>query len=286
MIPAYNAAATLARQLDALAGQDCRREWEVVVVDNGSRDATAAIARRYVEHPAATWRSLRVVDGSGRRGISAALNAGARASCGELLLFADADDVVTAGWVTAMVDAARRSDLIGGYNDLDALNGATARSWRRPWPTDRLPRDCGLLPYAVGGNFGVWRDVLEAVGGWDESYRVGCTDVTFCWRAQLAGYRLTFVPDAVVNYQLRASLRELAYQQYRFGLSLAQLFRDFRSLGMPRPPLWKAVRAWAWAVLTLPLATVSRRHRGKWVLNVAYRAGNLVGSARFRVLVM
>src|SRR5690349_17899622 len=80
VIPAYNAAATLAEQLEALAGQDYEGDWEVLVVDNGSSDATTDIARQYAKRlPACT------VVKSRRRGHSAPRNDGARAARGELL---------------------------------------------------------------------------------------------------------------------------------------------------------------------------------------------------------
>ena len=113
VVPAYNAAATLAEQLEALAAQQYDGDWEVVVVDNGSTDGTADLARRY----AARSRRFTLVDGGPRRGHSAPRNAGAKAARGELLAYCDADDVVAPGWLQAMADAACHYDLIGGWLD-------------------------------------------------------------------------------------------------------------------------------------------------------------------------
>ena len=135
VIPAYNAAATLAEQLEALAGQQYEDDWEVVIADNGSTDGTADIARRYLPR----FKALTLVDGGPRRGHSAPRNAGAKAARGELLAFCDADDIVAPGWLQAMADAARHYDLIGGWLDVRALNDDSTRSWHRPWPRDRLP---------------------------------------------------------------------------------------------------------------------------------------------------
>jgi hypothetical protein len=85
VIPAYNAAATLAEQLEALAGQECEDDWEVVIADNGSTGGTADIARRY----APRFKALTVVDSGPRRGHSAPRNAGAKTARGELLVFRD-----------------------------------------------------------------------------------------------------------------------------------------------------------------------------------------------------
>ena len=81
VVPAYNAAATLGDQLDALAAQRFEGDWELVVVDNGSSDGTAELARQH------RWRfpAFTLVDGGSQRGHSAPRNAGARAARGELL---------------------------------------------------------------------------------------------------------------------------------------------------------------------------------------------------------
>ena len=93
VIPARNAARTLDAQLQALAAQRFPAEWEVLVSDNGSTDATRAVAVEW----AGRIPLLRVIDASARPGASAARNLGAAAAHGELLLFCDADDVVADG---------------------------------------------------------------------------------------------------------------------------------------------------------------------------------------------
>src|SRR5690242_355556 len=95
VIAAFDAQHTLGEQLDALAGQDVGFAFEVLVCDNGSRDATPALVRRRQEHE--PW--LRLVDASARRGPSAARNIGAGHARGRFLAFCDADDVVGQGWL-------------------------------------------------------------------------------------------------------------------------------------------------------------------------------------------
>ena len=72
IVPAYNAAATLAEQLEALATQQFDGDWELVIVDNGSTDGTADLARLYRHH----FKAFTLVDGGSRRGHSAPRNAG------------------------------------------------------------------------------------------------------------------------------------------------------------------------------------------------------------------
>jgi glycosyltransferase involved in cell wall biosynthesis len=295
VVPAYNAAGTLAEQLEALAIQQYEDDWELVVVDNGSTDGTADLARRSRQR----FRSFTLIDGGSQRGHSAPRNAGADAARGELLAFCDADDVVAPGWLQAMADAACHYDLIGGWLDAGPLNDDATRSWHRPWPRDRLRS--WLLPYAVSANLAIWADVLRDLGGWSSAYEAGGEDTELSWRAQLAGYRLGFAPDAVVHYRYRSGLRQTARQAYAIGVNCERILRDFAFLrdgnhhgdndftmdqategrgSASRRALGRA----AWLATRLPYLVDSRRHRGQWISIAAEYLGRLSGAARYRLL--
>jgi glycosyltransferase involved in cell wall biosynthesis len=295
IIPAYNAAATLADQLEALAAQLYDGDWELVIVDNGSTDGTADLARSFRQR----FQAFTLVDGSSRRGHSAARNAGAMAARGELLAYCDADDVVAPGWLKAMAEAARYYDLIGGWLDVGPLNDEATRSWHQPWPRDRLRS--WLLPYAVSANIAIWADVLRGLGGWSSEYEAGAEDTEISWRAQLAGFRLGFAPDAVVYYRYRSGLWETALQAYKIGVNCERILRDFAVLrngshdgGRPAAvdqaeegegsALGRAVGRAAWLATRLPYLAGSRRHRGRWISVAAEYLGRLNGAAHYRLL--
>jgi GT2 family glycosyltransferase len=136
----------------------------------------------------------------------------------------------------------------------------------------------------MSANFGVHTSVFHELGGWNEDYVHGGDDVEFCWRAQLASYRLCFAPDAVMLYRLRPSLWALARQFYDYGLANPQLYQAFRSRGVPRSSSAAALRAWIWLLLHLPDLVRSPVLRRAWVWNVAHRWGRLRGSIRNRVV--
>ena len=106
IIPAYNEEQLLGRTLTALtaAATTLGRPFEILVVDDASTDRTAAIAR---EHGA------RVIPVAYRQ-IAATRNAGAREANGEMLVFIDADTVVTVGALAGAVKAMRRGAAGGG----------------------------------------------------------------------------------------------------------------------------------------------------------------------------
>lgn len=221
IVPAYNAAATIGEQLDALARQADAPAFEVLVCDNGSSDATGVIA----QDRASAVPRLTVVDASRVRGPAAARNLGARASAGDLLLFCDADDVVDERWVAELCAALGEAALAGGGFEHELLNAAPGSvTWdvndriRMPfWPE---------FTATPTSNLGVRREVFEAIGGFDEALTIG-EDVDFCWRAQLAGHSLVHRPTAVVHLRKRAGLRAVFRQARAYGIGGRVLERRY-----------------------------------------------------------
>ncbi len=278
VIPARNVAGLLPFQLESLSGQTYRGRWEVVIADNCSTDRTADIALNWAEK----LPDLRVVRAHLRRGVNHARNVGAAAARGDLLLFCDADDVASAGWLQAMAEAARSSDIVGGVIDDRALSNFRARSWRPRPLRDFLPVHMNFFPYAPGANLGVRTTVWRALGGFDETYTSGCDEVEFCWRAQLASHTIAFVPHAVMHYRLRSRLWPLVRQAFGYGYGYTRLFRDFRHHGIAPRRLLVAVAIWAQLIRRLP-SLISSDGSGYWLYLATTRIGHLAGSVRHRV---
>lgn len=276
-MPVRNGEATITEQLDALAVQDFDGDWELLVVDNGCTDSTVAIVEARNDVP------VSVVDARHRAGINVARNAGLATAVGELVLFCDADDRVGPRWITAMAEAARDAHVLGGRVDEHSLNAATTPG-RPPIPVDRLPVALGFLPFAMGANCGAWREVLEALGGWDEGFYGGNDDVDLSFRAQLAGYQVTFVPDAVVAYRHREGFGPLFRQFRGYGRMDPRLYARYRDAGLERPSLRSVLRRWARLSLLSPLALVDPVRRGRWSYQMGYTIGRVEGSLRDRVL--
>lgn len=282
VIPALDAAATLASQLEALAAQEGAIAFEIVVVDNGSTDGT----RNCVTRVAAGRSDVRLIDGSARRGVNYARSVGARAAGTDLLLYCDADDVVSPTWVHEMTAALEAYDLVGGYIDEHRLNGFVDARYRTPKMLSLPGEDLGFLPYAVGACFGIHRRVLEAAGGWDEDFPagIGGDDVDLSWRCQLAGFRLGFAERAVIHYRFRQDHRAAIMQAFRYGLGAPYVYARFRKRGAPRRPFVVAAKNWWWVVVNAPKAAVYRPFRRRWLRWTALAIGRAWGSARYRVM--
>lgn len=269
VIPCRDGAATLGRQLRALAAQDFAGAYEVVVADNGSRDASRAV----VAAAARTDPRVRGVDAGGLPGINHARNVGVAHARGDFVLLCDADDAVTPGWLAAM-DRARRAgaDCVGGAVErrlpdetvVGTDPGTTTHLWRVPRP--------------IGANCGFARAVHDAVGGFDETLTGGGDESDFFYRAHLAGYHTVAVPDAVVVYYERERLRDLARQQFRYGRQSVRIYLRFRDAGLPRRPLRRVPVTLAGGLVRV--LSRDRLTRRVGVKRLALTAGRVAGSVR------
>lgn len=279
VMPVLNGERHIADQLAALRGQTYNGSWELVVVDNGCTDRTLEIVRDF----APSLPSLTIADARSRRGLNHARNVGAATARGDFVVFCDADDVASAGWLAGMARAAEGADLVGGRLEWETLNDPVVRAWRPQAPMDDLIADHGFLRYAPGGNMGVWAAVAREMG-WDERFTFGSSDHGFAWRAQLSGYRLAFAPDALMHQRFRRTLGGLARQQFRYGRSGPLLVRAYREFGMPDPDNRAALREWRQLFVSVADLWQSRERRGRWIRVAAFRLGRLAGSVRARVL--
>lgn len=283
VVPAYNALPDIDEQLVALEKQDYEGAWEVVVSDNGSTDGLAEHIRT---HPLREKLSLRAVDSSDVRGVAHARNVGVRCAGGDLVAIADADDRVHPGWLRALVEAAADYDAVGGALEVESINSAeVARSRPVPDPS-RQATVYGFLPVAPGCNVAVWKNVVDEVGGWDETYPVGGgEDFEFCLRLQVKGYTLGYAPDALVAYRLRGTHRELWRQCVSYGRSDVRLYKDFRAQGMPRRSVIALLDTLAYIVVRNPIVPriIRRNTTGMWVFHTANLIGRVRGSVEQRV---
>jgi glycosyltransferase involved in cell wall biosynthesis len=259
IIPCRNAADTIGCQLDALSRQRCAAPWEVIVADNGSSDASGEIAMSFRDKLPA----LRLIDASRRRGAAHARNAGARAALGRALLFCDADDQAAEGWLAAMHGALQRYDFVANRMDFLALNPPEMAGIRNPQegglPAVSYPP---YLPYAGGCGLGIKRSLHDRLGGFDESL-AQLEDTDYCFRAQLSGVSLQFVPEAVMHIRFRsqagahfrqarlwAQFNVLMYKRYGGGEKIARAWRchlsTWRALARNAPRLLRPETRAAW----------------------------------------
>ena len=278
LIAVRDGADVIAPQLEALASQEFAGNWEVIVADNGSQDGTVALVEGFADR----LPGLKVLDASARPGQAYAINEGARAARGRSILLVDADDLVSPGYLASMAAALEEGNFVAARLDCESLNSPWLWSSRPPTQVDGVGAPFAFLPSAAGCSLGIRRAVFEEVGGFDDTIMLG-TDVDLCWRVQLAGFPLQFVPDAVVGYRYRDTLRGIFAQARTYGTAGPALYRRYRSRGMPRRPWRTAVRFHAAALVRLARAR-SRSDLAACAFLFGFRLGLVKGSIENRVL--
>lgn len=282
VIPCFNNSKTISFQLEALAKQTWSESWEVIIADNGSNDTSLSIIKQYEKR----LPNLKVVDASERPGAAHARNVGVLAAASEAVAFCDADDVIGQGWVAAMGEALAKYDFVAGRLECEKLN----KPWVikvRPCPQQDSLQEYThppYLPHGAGANLGVKTAIHKAVNGYDESLlRVHDTD--YCWRIQLAGTKLHFIPEAVVHYRLRDSLPAIYYQAFMWGYYNVVLYKKYRSQGMSELLWQQGVEAWA-GLLRQFWRLRYKGEMARWVWHVSWRLGRVRGCIKHRVLAL
>jgi cellulose synthase/poly-beta-1,6-N-acetylglucosamine synthase-like glycosyltransferase len=219
IVPAYNESANIASTVRSLVANDY--PWiEVIVVDDGSTDDTAAVVAR-LGLPGV--RLIRQVNA----GKPAALNTGIRSARGDLLVLVDGDTVFEAATVGRLVQpfadeevgavsgntkVANRRGLLGRWQHLEYVVGSNL---------DRRMFDVARCMPTIPGAIGAFRRrTLADVGGVPGDTLAEDTDLTMA--VQRAGWRVVYRDDAVAWTEAPATLRQLWRQRYRWSYGTMQ----------------------------------------------------------------
>jgi GT2 family glycosyltransferase len=185
------------------------RDFETIVVDDASDDGSA-------EHLRERWPQVRVVrTGERAVGVAAALNRAVAAATGELVALLNNDVELDPEWLAQLTRALDRQPQAGsaagklrnywrrnhldGTGDVFLRAGAGGKRGHGELDTGQYDREGPVL--APTGGAGLYRrDALAAVGPFDESFGAYFEDVDWGLRAQRAGYRSWYVPEAVAYH--------------------------------------------------------------------------------------
>jgi cellulose synthase/poly-beta-1,6-N-acetylglucosamine synthase-like glycosyltransferase len=217
IIPAKNAARTIAKCLQAVLAQKSFAEpYEVIVVDDGSDDTTAAIANGY---------GVRVIHLEEGIGPAAARNAGAAVAKGEILVFTDADCEPESNWLVEMVKPFEDPAVVG-------VRGAY-RSHQSGWVPRFVQQEYAFKYMLIAGldsidfidtySAAYRRSTFMENGGFEKAFPVPCVeDQEFSFRLARKGYRMVFAPDAIVFHLHDRNVGE--YVQRKFGIGYWKAF--------------------------------------------------------------
>jgi GT2 family glycosyltransferase len=261
----------------ALDAQTLGRErFEIVVIDNASRDATAAVAR--------AWGA--VVVSEPVPGRARARNRGVTAASAPLLAFTDGDCRPRAEWLERLVDRLERAPLAAGPVVVSTGPSPNAIERFEALWRFRHEQHAAADGWAATANLGMHRSVFDEIGGFDADLPHIGEDVDICLRARAAGHALEWCPEAVVEHPAETSLRPLLRRAYEHAYSMDSLhvrhgLAPDRSWRHPAPLLRGD---WALRRFGADPGTLSGPQRRAVLLAARLEyAGRMLGSARGRL---
>lgn len=220
IVPVYNRVDEVADLLESLHAQT-ERNFEVILVEDGSTDPCGKVAERYAAMPGAP--AIRYIY-KANEGRSIARNAGIEASSGEYLVFFDSDCVIPPTYFADLARAldARPLDCFGGP---DAAHSSFS-------PTQKAINYAMTSFLTTGGirggkvslekftprtfNMGFSRRVYDSVGGFREMFS---EDIDMSTRIRLAGFSIGLIREAPVYHKRRVDFRKFLRQVWVFGMS-------------------------------------------------------------------
>jgi GT2 family glycosyltransferase len=212
IIPHYNGAHHLITCFNALRAQTYSH-LEIILADNGSTDDSVALTRR-------DFPEVKILELGQNLGLTGAINRAITQSQGEVIVPLNNDTEVAPGWAQALVDTLcahpeagiiackmllfDRRDTLHSAGDGFGVNGIPIN--RGVWQKDTGQFDGDIYIFGgCGGAVAYRRAMLDDIGLFDEELFMYLEDVDLNWRAQLAGYRVVFAPQAVVYHHLSAT---------------------------------------------------------------------------------
>jgi len=246
IVCSYNGGKTLPdclKSLDQLNYPD----YEIILVDDGSRDNTPDIVEKF--------QSTRAGKAAGRplpgfipivqrnMGLSFARNAGAAAATGAVFAYTDSDCMADPDWLFYLIGTLLAGDFagVGGPNiSPPAVDWVQASVAAAPGGPSHVLLSDVVAEHIPGCNMAFHRWAFESVGGFDTEYRKAGDDVDFCWRLQTSGQVIAFSPAAIVWHYRRFTLTGFRKQQEGYGEAESMLrFKHLIFFGPTGTIKWK-----------------------------------------------
>jgi glycosyltransferase involved in cell wall biosynthesis len=227
IVSTRNRAHAITGCLDSIAASLAKAaplDAEIVVVDNGSQDATSRIVEQWAT--GITFPVRLLVEP--RAGLSFARNRALRTAQGELLVFTDDDCRLSEEYVNDLLvhDAADTEPVLrggrvelGDHTDLPITIKTTTTRERLNRRTNPVTNDC-IVGQINGCNMTMRRALVDKLGPFDERFGAGSSlesseDSDYLFRAYLAGFTLEYVPDMTVFHYHGRKQKPVGYKLYR-----------------------------------------------------------------------
>jgi glycosyltransferase involved in cell wall biosynthesis len=193
-IPCYNGAAYVGRAIESILEQT-HPASEILVVDDGSTDSSAAIVKSY---------PVTLLPHAANQGLAAARNTAIQAAGGEILLFMDVDAYAAPDLIEVLMTAyAGGNEHLGGVGGqgIESNIRSIADRWRRAHASQGHGSTRKYVPHLFGLCMSYRLVALRRLGGFDTAFRTNAEDIDLGLRLTAAGFELLYLPEARVFHQ-------------------------------------------------------------------------------------
>lgn len=210
IIPTFNGASRIGNCLNALLEQAGRIDAEILVVDDGSTDETAGVVQAL---------GVRLIH-QANAGPAAARNRGAAAARGEILLFTDDDCVPMPDWLDAMLTPFEDPEIVGAKGVYRTHQKSLVARFVQAEYEDkyRLMARFNTIDFIDTYSAAFRRNRFWEMSGYDTSFPVACAeDIELSYRMSARGWKLVFVPQAVVYHTHPDTISKYLRKKYKFA---------------------------------------------------------------------
>jgi glycosyltransferase involved in cell wall biosynthesis len=211
IIPTFNGAARIGNCLDSLVKQAVGRDIEILVVDDGSTDSTTNVVNSY--------SSVRLIT-QANAGPASARNRGALEAKGTILLFTDDDCVPMPDWLDAMLAPFNDSEIVGAKGVYGSHQKSLAARFVQIEYEDKYRLMAGLpnIDFIDTYSAAFRRERFLEMAGYDTSFPVACAeDIELSYRMSARGWKMKFVPAAIVYHTHPDTLWRYLKKKYKFA---------------------------------------------------------------------
>lgn len=241
---------------DCLCSLDAQtwNDFETLLVDNGSTDGS----QQFIKD---NYPAVQLIELGENRGFTGACNAGYASADGDIIILLNNDTEVDPNWLAEIVSAFERYPEVGAVaskmllfdkrdtfhtaGDIVSVDGTPNN--RGVWQKDegQFEREEFVFS-ACGGSSAYRRTMLDEIGFLDDSYFFSCEDVDLGWRIQLAGWKVLYLPTAIVYHKLKATGGSVTGSYYDGRNFLYLIWKNYPTSLLKKN--WRAVLRGQWRI--------------------------------------
>lgn len=221
VIIAYNEEKTIGRGINSILNQDGLKNYEIIIVNDGSKDKTAEIVKSFSEKN----KKVRLIDFKENRGRGFARFTGVNESTGDYVAFVDADIILPSHWLKTCLSEIKNYDAVGG---IAVPDGDVNYIWRKCNITPKIK----LGTTEITGNNGLYKKIILNKINYNPSMTDG-EDFDLNSKLKKEGFKLKSLRNLTVEHREAKSYSQSAKWLYQSGKGSMRLLKKHHKIRLP-----------------------------------------------------